>query len=381
MRAQFAILFFIFFLFSINLTAQKNYKGKQKTQQPEITILPENTNYIFNKSVNDTLKIKLDKKTNELFEKHDIAGITSTILIPNQGIWQINKGFISKQEDIRVDSTSVFYWASVSKLITSTLIHQLVLEGSLSFDDKLSKWFPDFKNSKKITIDQLLTHTNGIPNFHKDPNTKDDNKISTPLELLERSKSRKNLFKPGEHWSYTNTGYLLLALIIEKIESKTFNQVLKERISDPLKLKTLEAAEDIPPNLALAHKGNTVINENYYVPLGAGNIISNSKDMALYFSKLLTGELIPLKMVHNMMTNLYPMFNEGQYYGRGIMLYDFNKINQSNEKWLGHSGGIDDYKAIITYDIKTQIIITISINENVPAESVAYTLFQLINEK
>jgi D-alanyl-D-alanine carboxypeptidase len=365
---------------SNKIITQKNYKGGTKHKQPEIESLPNETEYFFDKRLNDTLQIKLNKKIDELFSKHDIAGITATILVPQKGIWETNRGFISKPDNIIIDSITIFYWASVSKLITSTIIHKLVLEGKLSFNDKLSKWFPEIKYSKEITIEQLLTHTNGIYSFNSDSTVHFSNKHFNPDELLSIAKSKKNLFKPGEYWSYTNTGYLLLALIMERIESKTFSQIVKDKISEPLNLKTLKPATENTPNLALAHIKDSVIDKDYSVPLGAGNIISNSKDMALFFSALLTGKIIPKKEIHNMMKDLYPMFDKGQYYGKGIMLYDFNEINQTKNIWIGHSGGTENYRAIVAYDIETKIIIAVSINENIPVEAVAYKLLELINK-
>ncbi len=356
------------------------YKGVPKHVQPRLDILPINNTYNFKQKLDDSLEVKLNQKMDELFLKHKIAGISATILIPEKGIWEANRGFISKQDNITIDDYSVFFWASVGKLITSTIIHQLILEGKLSFNDKLSNWFPDIQNSKKITIDQLLTHINGIYSFNVDPDVHSSNKSFSPTELLEVSKSHDNLFEPGEYWSYTNTGYLLLSLIIEKIESKTFAQVVKDRISRPFNLKTLRAATKDEPNLALAHNKGSVIHEDYSALLGAGGFISNSKDMATFLSALFTGNILPIKEVHNMMKDLYPMFDKGHYYGRGIMLYDFNKINNTNSVWIGHSGGTENYKAILFYDTQSKIIMAISINENIPAPAIAYQLMKVLNE-
>ena len=364
---------------SNKIIAQKRYKGGAKHKPLKIESLPKNAEYIFDKKLNDTLETKLNEKIDDLFSKHNVAGITATILIPKKGIWETNRGYISKPDNKVIDSSSVFFWASVSKLITSTIIHQLVLEGRLSFNDKLSNWFPDFEYSKKITINQLLNHTNGIYSFNYDPASR-ANKSFTTEEFLEISKSHNNMFKPGEYWSYTNTGYLLMSLIIEKIESKTFSQVILDRISKPLHLKTLKAATKNEPNLALAHYKDSVIHKDYSILLGAGGLLSNSKDMAVFLSTLLTGKIIPLKDVHNMMKDLYPMFDNGQYYGKGIMLYDFNKINKTNTVWIGHSGGTENYKAILLYDTKSKMIMAISINENIPAQAVAYKLMELMNE-
>lgn len=377
---------FILILLSIvsftgnKVNAQENYKGKTKHKQLEIESLLKGTEYFFNKKISDTLEIKLNQKIDDLLNKYDIAGITATVLIPKKGIWETNRGFISKPDNIIINDSTVFYWASVSKLITSAITHKLILEGKLSFNDKLSKWFPDIKYSKKITIEQLLTHTNGIYSFNSDSTVHFSNKHFTPNELLNIAKAKKNLFKPGEYWSYTNTGYLLLALIMEKIESKTFGEIVKDKISEPLNLITLKPAIENSPNLALAHNKDSVIHKNYSVPLGAGNMIGTSKDMAVFLSALLTGKIIPIKEVHNMMKDLYPMFDNGQYYGKGIMLYDFNEVNQTKKSWIGHSGGTENYKSIVAYDIQTKIIIAISINENIPVEAVAYKLMELINE-
>lgn len=362
------------------LLAQNNYKGALKYEQPNIDIFPSSTEYILDQELENNLDSKLNKKIDELFDKHNIAGITATILIPEKGVWEINKGFISKPDNIHIDSLSVFSWMSVSKLITSTIIHQLVLEGKLSFEEKLSKWYPEIQYSKKITIEQLLNHTNGIYSFNADPDFQSSNNNFSPEELLERFKVKKNLFKPGEYWSYTNTGYVLLALIIEKIEAKPFEQIVKERISNFLDLKTLESPKEIPSNLALAHNKETVVYGDSVGPLGAGNIIGNSKDMTIFLSSLLTGKIIPIEMVHEMVKDLYPMFNNGQYYGKGIMLYNFEEINNTDNIWIGHSGGTENYKTILMFDIKTKIIMAISINENIPAEAIANKLIELISE-
>ena len=363
------------------LFAQNKYKGGPKHAQPSIDILPKSTDYILDRRLEDTLGTRLNQKIDELFDKHKIAGITATALIPEKGYWEINKGFISKADNIIVDDSSVFYWASVGKLITSTLIHKLIEEDKLSLDDKLSKWYPDIQNAKKITIEQLLNHTNGIYSFNVDSTVHYSKKQYSPNELLEVSKAHKNLFKPGEYWSYSNTGYMLLALILEKVESKTFELIVQERIVEPLNLKTLKVApKKLPSNLALAHNNDTVIPKDSSGPMGAGNIIGNSKDMAVFLSALLTGEIISTEMVSSMMKDLYPMFDNGQYYGEGIMLYDFNEINNTETVWIGHSGGTENYKAVLLFDIKSKVIMAISINENIPAEAVALKLIGLIYE-
>jgi D-alanyl-D-alanine carboxypeptidase len=197
---------------------------------------------------------------------------------------------------------------------------------------------------------------------------------------LATSLKNKNLFYPGEYWSYTNTGYLLLALIAEKIEGKSFSNIVKQRLSDAYNLNTFKSLtpNEIPVNLALTHKNGIDFETSFSTPLGAGNIVSDSKDMAVFLSLLLTGKILPIQTLHKMFSELYPTYDKGLYYGLGIMMYNFNEINNTPNQWIGHSGGTENYKAILVFDLESQAIITISINTNVPAEAVANSLLDVI---
>jgi D-alanyl-D-alanine carboxypeptidase len=189
-----------------------------------------------------------------------------------------------------------------------------------------------------------------------------------------------NLFMPGEYWSYSNTGLLLLALIAEKIEATNFSEIVKNKLSTPHNLNTLKSLrpQETPSNLAITHKDGIDFETSFSTPLGAGNIVSNSKDMAVLLSLLLTGKILPIQTVHKMFSELYPMFDKGLYYGSGVMLYNFNEINNIPNQWIGHSGGTDNYKAILVYDFKTKAIMAVSLNTNVSSEAFAASMFGLI---
>ena len=218
----------LFFMVSSCIYAQellgpKGYKGDKLHMPPSTNIFPNEGIYKFSNLPDSELKKNLSENIQKIISKQGIIGISMSMLIPEKGLWQLDSGYISKEKNILVDSATVFYWASVSKLITSTVIHQLFLENKLQPTDKLSKWFPGFKNSKKITITHLLNHTSGIFSFNSDSTFHFQNEYHSPKELINSALSKKNnLFDPGEYWSYTNTGYLLLALIAEKIEEKGF---------------------------------------------------------------------------------------------------------------------------------------------------------------
>ena len=376
----------LFFLVSAivcgqNLPISEEYKGGTLHIQPPESF-PNESSYILSVITDTVLNKNLTSNIQKIISDQEITGISITMLIPEKGIWQLNTGYTSRQTNTFVDSSSVFYWASVSKLITSTVIHQLIEENKLDFTDKLSNWYPQFNQSELITINHLLNHTSGIYSFNSDSTFHTENKFHTPDELLNVALPHKNLFNPGEYWSYSNTGYLLLALIAEKIEAKSFTQIVEERITSPQNLSSMRILEqkEQPDNLALAHKQSSVVETHYSMPLGAGNMVSNSKDMSLFLYSLLTGKYLPIHIVHNMLKELYPMFNNGQYYGYGIMLYDFNEINSTPNQWIGHSGGTENYKAILMYDIKTKTICAISVNQNISVEAIAFSMIGKVNE-
>lgn len=362
------------------LFAQSKYKGLQKHDAIDINQFFLNDNYELTAPLADTLQNKLQQTMDKLFISRNIAGVSVAMLTP-QGSWQTTMGYVNKPKKQMADSNAVFYWASVAKLITAVIITQLIDENKIKSDSKLSNWYPKFKNAKKITISNLLTHTSGIYSFNSDSNFHASSLYHTPDELLTIALSKENLFKPNEYWSYSNTGYLLLALIAQKIEGKSFAQIVQERITEPFGLASLKVLkpDEKPINLALAHSGDTVIPCNYSTPLGAGNVVGSSSDMAKFLYLFISGQLLPKASMQTMLNDLYPMFESPQqYYGRGVMVYNFKAIDSTSNLWLGHSGGTENYKAILAYDVKTKAIISLSINENISAEALAYRLFAIL---
>jgi D-alanyl-D-alanine carboxypeptidase len=362
--------------------AQTDYKGGKKHQQPGTAAWPlPGNNYAADLPVPAVLRDSLDKKIRALFNITHMPGITAAVLTEGKGLWYTDTGFISVPTQKQVDSTTIFYWASVAKVITATIIDALVRENKLQYSSRLSTWFPDIQDASKITVDQLLKHTSGIYTFNADSAFHFNPRYYTPAELIRIASSRSNAFPPGAYWSYSNTNYLLLALIAEKTTGKSFAEIVGERIAQPLHLHSLKVLGrgDIPANLALAHANGKVVPFDYSTPLGAGNIAANARDMVILLYSLLSGKVGPPEQVKERLADLYPMFEKGMYYGRGIMLYDFTEINQTHNTWIGHSGGTGNYQAVVLYDAATRAFVAVAVNQQVPAEAVARKLLEQIN--
>lgn len=341
--------------------------------QPEYTSLPDSKTYEPSaiSKINSNSYV-YDSLINLFVKKYDVSGISATLISPTEGTWTKNAGkFVNDIYDHA--GSPVFYWASVSKLITSVIIHQLILENKLRLTDSLSIWYPEIDNSDKITIKMLLNHTSGIYNFGSDSLFHFNNRYYSPNELLGVVKRHKSDFMPGKSWNYTNTGYLLLALIAEKIEKMEYSDIVLNRIANPFELKTMKALNpnELPIDLIKSVQSDSTIQNSYSTPLGAGNIVGSSKDLAVFMLNLMSEKYIPKQVIYGMLEDLYGMYDVGMYYGDGIMLYDFVEINNSQNIWIGHSGGTENYKSVLIVDLNSKIICAVSISQDISAEAVA----------
>ncbi len=274
---------------------------------------------------------------------------------------------------------ALFYWASAGKLFTGTVVMQLIEEGKLDYDAPLARWFPDFPNAQAITIDHLLTHTNGIFSFNADPAFRQLPGYVPPETALAIAARHGCVCCPGEQWYYSNTGYVLLAKIVEAVEQRPFHEVVHARIVEPLGLQhtvALAPRQNLA-GLPVGHvDGKPLTSFNPTTPFGAGNIAASADDMITFLHARLTGKLLKPATVEASLARLYTMFSpaSGQFYGRGVMLYDVPDKDGSQLLWIGHSGGTPGCKAVVAYDTDTHVFVAVALNGEAAAEAVANRL-------
>lgn len=259
-------------------------------------------------------------------------------------IYSNSIGIIDLKTKIKSNPLTKYRIGSISKTFTSVIILQLMEEGKLTPDTKLSEYFPDFENSEKITISHLLQHRSGIYNFTnaeeyrswmEKPISRDD--------LLIKMLSHKNVFQPDEKMEYSNSNYVLLSFIAEDIDKKSFAKILEDRIIKPLKLKNTYYGSKINTNNNEANsfkifkewEPNTETDMS--VPVGAGAVVSNAIDLNIFINALFDGKLITKKSL-DLMTTLKDNF------GMGIFQMPFY-----DKTCLGHTGGIDGFTSILVY--------------------------------
>jgi CubicO group peptidase (beta-lactamase class C family) len=199
----------------------------------------------------------------------------------------------------KIDPQTNFRLASCSKQFTAMSIMLLVHDGKLRYDDKLTDVFPDFPAyGKAITIRNLLNHTSGLPDY-EDLMDASEKREGAPiwtsthqiqdaevLDLLEQERAGK--FTPGTQWSYSNSGYVVLGLVVAKISGKPFREFLRERIFVPLKMSqtiAYQKGQNEVTNRAYGHsKEGDTWKETDQSPtsatLGDGGIYSSLTDLA-----------------------------------------------------------------------------------------------------
>ena len=206
-------------------------------------------------------------------------------------------GFSDLDEATPIKTQDQFKIASITKLFTAVLVMQLVDEGSLSLEDKVSAFLPDMKitNAEDITIRHLLQHTSGLQ--------KESNisylKSYSPDQLIVKFATKKALFQPGEEFNYNNIDFVILGRIIEEITDQTYQQVLTDRIIQPLGLnqtgllteketkgKVVQAFQFKKSELK---KEFNIHIENYWA---AGSMYSTVGDLLTFTNALKTEELI-----------------------------------------------------------------------------------------
>ena len=286
---------------------------------------------------------KIDSLLQVFTNKNMFCG---AVLVAKDGKVLVNKGYgmANFNYDIPNTSSTKFKLASVSKQFTAMAILMLEEKGKLSTNDKLSKYIVDYPSGDKITIHNLLTHTSGIPDFTGMPNYDSIMTLSFTMDKeINLFKNKPLDFEPGTKHQYSNSGYLLLSYIIEKVSGKAYGDFVKENIFIPLGMKNsgLYKNSEVLKNVACGYtdNGGTIENVQYIdmsIPSGAGALYSTVDDMFLWDQALYTEKLVKKTSIEKMLTP----FKDNYAYGWMV-------DNYLGHKWTYHTGGIQGFSTVI----------------------------------
>ena len=295
----------------------------------------------------------------QLLEKHNKASLTVAVSKGNELIYQGHAGYLTSAKTSRIDGQTQFRVGSITKTFTSVVCFQLIEEGKLSLDTKLSEFFPTIKNAERINIGHLLRHRSGIQSFTNTPHHLATNTKETSREqLLELMEAMESEFEPGTNYRYSNSGYTLLGLIIEKITGKTYEENVKTRIVDKLGLTRTEYGGKIDPEdneaSSLTFQMNSWIplpfETHMSVPFAAGAMVSTAADLNRFMYALFNGQLVSE-------SSLKQMKQFKQNMGYGIFPIPFYR-----HAGIGHNGKLDSFDSSSSYFADEDLNITVLAN-------------------
>jgi CubicO group peptidase (beta-lactamase class C family) len=296
-----------------------------------------------------------------------------TVLVARDGHVVLDKAYGMANLELDVPNTpdTKFRLGSITKQFTAASILLLEERGKLKIDDRVKAYLPDAPMSwDRITIFNLLTHTSGIPNFTAMPDY-------NTIKLSSRSagaavsafRDRPLDFGPGEQMSYSNSGYLVLGDIIEKVSGQSYEQFVTDNIFTPLGMK--DSGYD--SNTAIIkHRASGYsrlqggyANATYIhmsIPHAAGALFSTTRDLLKWEQALFAGKVVSKASLDRMTT---PFKND---YAFGLTVRTVK-----DRKVIAHGGGIDGFNTAMAYypDSRTVVIVLSNVNGNVPGQASA----------
>src|SRR4051812_25119558 len=281
-----------------------------------------------------------------------------------------SKGFGSAnlEWDIPNAPNTKFRLGSITKQFTAASILLLEERGKLNTADLVKKHLPDAPAAwDKVTLFHVLTHTSGIPSFTGFPDSpKLEPFPATPLELLARFRDKPLEFEPGEKWNYSNSGYVLLGYLVEKISGQSYEKFVQENIFTPLGMKDsgYDSNSAILPRRAAGYVSRDGRFEHagfihMSIPLGAGALYSTCEDLLKWEQGLFGGKLLQAASLEKMTT---PFKND---YAFGLAV-----STQNGRKVIEHGGGIEGFNTQLSYypDDKLTVVVLANVNGNAPNE-------------
>ena len=290
------------------------------------------------------------------------ARYNSAVMVAEAGKPIVARGYgmANFEDETPITPQTKFRVGSVTKQFTSMAIMMLQEKGKLNTEDKICKYLSDCPAAwADITIHNLLTHTSGIHNYTALPSFVPlMPEPTTPAKLIGLVKGMPLDFRPGEKYSYSNSGYIVLGAIIEQVSGKSYKAFLQENIFTPLGMTGTgydEATPVIKHRAAgYSHQGSTIVNTRYIdmtIPFSAGAIYSTVEDLLIWDQALYTEKLVSQKSLDAIFTP----FKSNYAYGWTV-------TEQFGHKLISHNGGVNGFSAHISRFTSDKITIIVLSN-------------------
>ncbi|GGG91346.1 serine hydrolase [Glycocaulis albus] len=349
------------------------------------------------------LESAVDAFARNVLDESQAPGLSIGIARGGETLLVRGYGLANLEHQVEVTGDTVFRIGSVTKQFTAAAILLLAEEGRLSLDDTLDQYFPDFPRSDEVTIRQLLQHTSGIRNYTSlegfmgttAPLDHDEPRMVAYIANADPLYD----FDPGTGWSYSNSGYMLLDYIAERVAGEPLADFLRTRIFDPLGMNhtRMDNAAEIVPGRAQGYDSapdspagfTNTTHLSLTVAAGAGAIRSTPDDLLVWMDALLDGRVVSQESLEQMLAPA--RLNDGRLareyledphpalagmdYGFGIMVGE-----RHGHRFIGHGGSINGFNASLMHYPDEEVTIVLLVNTIGPAARGAPALAEAVFE-
>ena len=325
----------------------------------------------------------LQKAIGRYRTQYHIPGISVSIIVPNSDqVLTLTSGVMNVKTKQDITLNTLFQIGSITKVYTATLIHQLISKGTLTLSQTIGHWLPQYKQWKRITIKQLLNMHSGIPSYAENTQfnamwQRSPASSWDTSRILGYVKDQPLLYKPGTHYNYSDTNYILLGMIVEKASHKSYSQMLKQNIIEPLHLQqTYYIIREYTKNdlhkmaTGYSQDGKDEMNINMSQANAAGAMVATTKDTALFFNAVFSGNLIKPKELKSMLVTysiksgkkMTASSKMVQTWALGVVQQWFKKLGLIWNKF----GITPGFFGSANYSIKGKVTIVMAANKTVP---------------
>lgn len=310
------------------------YFSKQKSEVHPLAIELVDGRQIEINEEGHFLETRPSKPVEEELENMGFSGV---VLLKKEQLWTIAKGFADRANERPNSLSTRFAIASGCKIFTAVAICQLIEEGKLTFEDRLSSLLPETFPHFDVTLHQLLTHTSGIPDYFDEEQKGSFEGLweTYPMYLMKSAsdfvplfQGKEMLFQAGEKFHYTNAGFIALGLVVEKITGQPFTELVEQRIFAPAGMARSGyfSLDQLPAETAYGYigEGDSWRTNHYAVPIKGGpdgGAFVTAGDMVLFWERLMDGSLVSEEMLATMLkphaSSRYNDYGYGVWISRG----------------------------------------------------------------
>ena len=336
----------------------------------------------------NVLKKEIQLKLDEWHKAGKFPGATVGFVLPDGESFRLAVGYSDRDAKTPMRPSDRMLAGSTGKTFAAATAMQLVKEGKLNLDDKVEKylgketWFDRLPNARDITVRQLMNHTSGLVRYEfKDQFTKDltasPDKVWKPAELVSYLLDEKAPFDAGKGWDYSDTNYIVLGMIIEKVTGKRFYDEANRRLIKPLKLSNT-IPQDSPRikglvqgyagannpfggKDAMISDGKFAINPQF--EWTGGGWATTSEDLARWAKMMYEGKAFDASLLPVMLDGVPAKLGRDTKYGLGVII----RPTQAGTSY-GHSGFFPGYMTDMMYFPDHKIAVAVQVNTSVPQD-------------